>query len=90
MDNHEKTIAPPKNKEKMISCDSKGSIQMMLFGSKGNPVTRNKNAATSEHTTLKPSREIHNIPPQVVLAHQVNTLLSPWKKISHVTSPSHL
>ena len=80
MDNHAKTVALLKNKEKMISRDSKGSTQMMLSGSKGKPVTKNKNAATFEHTTLKPLCEIHNIPPQVVLAHQINTLLSPWKK----------
>lgn len=46
-----------------ISRDSKGSTQTMLSGSKGKPVTKNKNVATFKHTTLKPLREIHNIPP---------------------------
>ena len=92
MDNHKKTVAPPKNRENMISRDSKSSTLTMISGSKGKPVTRNRKVATSEHTTLKPSREIHSTPPppQVVIAHQINTLLSPWKKISHVTNPSHL
>lgn len=59
MDNYEKTVAPPKNKEKMISRGFKGSTQTMLSRSKGKPVTKNKNADTSEHTTLKPLLEIH-------------------------------
>ncbi|KAH9646492.1 hypothetical protein KPL70_024891 [Citrus sinensis] len=63
MDNHKKTVAPPKNRENMISRDSKSSTLTMISGSKGKPVTRNRKVATSEHTTLKPSREIHSTPP---------------------------
>ena len=59
MDNHKKTVDLTKDKDMMISRDSKGPTQTKLYGSKGKPVTRNKKADTPEHTAPTPFCEIY-------------------------------
>ncbi|KAK9175423.1 hypothetical protein WN944_027430 [Citrus x changshan-huyou] len=62
MDNHKKTVDPTKDKDMMISRDSKGPTQTKLAGSKGKLVTRNEKTDTPEHTAPTPLREIHTRP----------------------------
>ncbi|KAK9204277.1 hypothetical protein WN943_014535 [Citrus x changshan-huyou] len=62
MDNHKKTVDPTKDKDRMISRDSKAPTQTKLYGSKGKPVTSNKKADTPEHTAPTPLRKLHTRP----------------------------